>query len=139
MHNKKQLLPLVMREAKALRKAMTEQEIGNLDLESLNPDSFTSCIYGQATGDCRSKRAVSLIRKCCTRVFNAGENEDNLIGTATLNGSPIGKRRTKKAWLEDSLNFFSPIEVMIFEKGNKRNTKNLVNFLKGNTKTLTLS
>jgi len=133
MQDKKKLYPLVKKEAKALRAHLTQKEKDKLDFKFLDPDCPYTCVYGQATGDCYSKRAVDLIKKHCTKVYKV-VTEEKILTNAVLNGTPIGKKRT-----HTTVEFFSPIEIMIFQKGQKRNTKKLIQYIKGEIKELTLS
>lgn len=64
-----QLKEDVRKEAEALRVHATAKELAWLDIEMLNPKGRHSCIYGMATGDCHSDRAIHLIKKCCVRYF----------------------------------------------------------------------
>lgn len=112
---------LVVKEAKKLRELTTVEERNNLDFDNLNPESNTDCIYGQLTGSCHSKRAIELIKKSCSRVFNPG------LGVSCpgeLNGSPKGLHRNY-----DKVSFWSPIEVFIVNSSDEQN-KALLNYIK---------
>ncbi len=100
-----------MKEAKNLRKFAYPEELENLHLHILDPDSIQNCVYGQMTGNCFSSRAKKLIEECCERVYNIG-SPDNMLESATLNGSPKGRFR-KEYW--------SPIEVFIYKNRKNKN------------------
>lgn len=136
-HDKKELFSLVKGEAKNLKKELKEKEKERLDFSTLDSSSRWNCVYGQSTGDCNSRRAIKLIKTCCTRVYNAGDDDQDLISSSTLNGSPKYKKRTSEKGL-GHITFYSPIEVMIHEKGQKRNSKRLIDYLQGKEEKLTL-
>ena len=119
MHN------LVKEEAKNLKKYANKYELELISFDKLIVDSPTRCIYGQATGECFSKRATELIKKCCTRVY---ENSFYMFD-AKVNGSPEKLSRS---------NFWSPIEVFIANEVNQTNgnNKRLVDYLTGKSKKL---
>lgn len=127
----KELIQLVVEEATNLRDKLKEEERDNLNIETLSPKYGTKCVYGQISGDCLNDRAVSLIKKCCSRMCTSNtvlKGYNNLTG-ATINGSP--KRLYRYS-------FWSPIEVFIAQKGNRGNGNNkmLIDFLKKKRKTL---
>lgn len=128
---KEELFPLVMEEAILLRNSITDEERAKLDYGTLDPQSHRGCIYGQITGYCNSPRAIKLIEKCCTKVYEAGKNEDDMIGSAKLNGSPKKKKRVEGLW---KMRYYSPIEIFIDKY--RGNNKKLVDFLKKKTSTL---
>src|SRR5687767_9919523 len=130
MNNKeKQLQGLVRHEAKALRRYATKTEIENLSFEKLDPSSRLKCIYGQMTGTCDSPRAIELIQKCASRVFESEQSgEYRVFSKARVNGSPIGK---------DRLKYFSPIEMFIETTENRSSrSKKLIEYIKGETNEL---
>lgn len=116
-----------------LKKNAKPEELAKLSLSQLNAELRAGCIYGQMTGDCFSKRAVTLIRKCCSRVIEEGAYDK-------LNGSPK-KFRAKSRWGSESFTpYFSPIEIYISSNGFLRGTskaraKKVVNFLTGKSET----
>ena len=86
------------------------------------------------TGDCKSTRAYSLIRKCAVRVYNSSPY---FIFNGDLNGKP--KKVDPKLRLNS---YVSPIEKFLHEYKptiSKESTKirKLIAFLKDETKTLT--
>lgn len=125
--DKKELFALVQEEAILLRNNITEEEREKLDYDTLDPNDFCSCIYGQMTGHCNSVRAIDLIKKCCTKIYKPSASTDKING-ATLGGSPKGKSRGKDMF---DIEYFSPIEVFIYKY--KGSHKKLVNFLKKET------
>lgn len=125
---------IVIEEAKALRKHASEVEISKLDFNTLNPNSVTSCIYGQMTGHCYSPRAVELIENSCKRVYTTNGG----FAESKLNGSPVGKfRRNDGKALLFGLNttYWSPIELFI-TKATLKQKSSLIKFIKGEIKTL---
>lgn len=119
------LLQLVREEAEALKLHATKEEIDNLNIYNLIPSISDKCIYGQMTGNCFSLRAIELIQLCCNRVYKTDGFLQ--ISSLELNGSPKEKNR---------YNYFSPIEVMIYNY--RDNNANLISFLKGKTNILDL-
>jgi len=132
---------LVIAEAKKLKENAKKSELKKLDFDRLDSQRTTNCVYGLMTGDCFSKRSQTLIQNSCKRVFNVEESE-NIEGT--LNGSPIGKKRSKIentafGSYSEAL-YWSPIEVFIDKDRNQKNgnNKRLIEFLKDETKILKL-
>jgi len=119
-YTKKQFIEDVKKEAMALRKHATKEEIGKLDFENLEPLSVTRCIYGQLTGECDTPRASQLIRQCAPVLFEIADfNERGPI--------PV---------TEFQYYHSSPIERYITGKGAKN--KNLIAYLKGECNDLVL-
>lgn len=107
------------------------------DLLKLDPDSKFDCVYGQMTGNCFSVRAKELIEKSCKKVYHT----EGYLADATLNGSPIGKERNTTGGnvYGTKTSYWSPIEVFIYdakERGDKDSIAKLIQFLKGEIKTL---
>jgi len=111
---------LVIEEANNLRNNATKEELSRLDFSNLNSQNSETCIYGQMTGYCFSKRANELIINSCKRVYI---HDDADIYKSKLNGKPTKNRD----------DYWSPIEVFIDQDINKKNGNNelLVKFLKG--------
>jgi hypothetical protein len=123
---------LAIIEATNLKKYATAEEINELDIEELDPDHTSRCIYGLMTGYCYSDRANELILQCCTRVYesNLKEPDDPDIKDAKLNGKPMPTINRRYA-------YHSPIETLILNDTPKKEyQKKLIRFLKGKTKTL---
>lgn len=55
----------VKRELTNIKKYATEEELGQLDFNTLDPYIFYGCIYGQMAKNCYSERAKELISLCC--------------------------------------------------------------------------
>jgi hypothetical protein len=137
-YTKKQFIEDVKKEASALRKHATKEELDKLGIEILNPHSTDDCLYGQMTGYCRSERAVSLITKCCRRflsikaldaMLSAGDSKTALTEIRKhVNGTKSEEPRRIK--------FISAIETYIGTPFAKN--KNLIDYLKGNRNDLVL-
>jgi len=130
---KAEFLKDVEHEVEMLKKHATKEELNRLDFVNLDPADGMCCIYGQATGHCRSNRAQDLILKCCKRVvaFDGdipGEPFSQSI-KPFINGAPSLSNI-------DSCHHISSIESYIMLKGAKN--QNIIKYLKGETKTLTL-
>lgn len=135
----------VKKEAKALRKHATKDELAHLTTAALDPTDYNKCVYGLMTGDCRSVRASELIFSCCKRYF---DTEDEWEVDASLeqikrvvNGKTIVGVNDYKEFDEERTNFngiryYSSIEMYILRKDAKK--KNLIAYLKGETNDLNL-
>lgn len=122
---------LVTMEAKKLKSIATKDELNLLDFDRLDPECRSSCIYGQMTGNCNSSRAIDLIKKSCTQVYTKGPDAINTFNGVKLNGKPNNSR------VGHNIAYFSPIEIFIYKHENReQNNKILIEFLKGETKTL---
>lgn len=133
----KRMKELATVEAKNLKKHATQEELNELNLENVDPDRPTKCIYGLMTDDCYSDRAAELIQKCCTKVYKSELRErfGRYVNKSLLNGAPtkIPEGESRKFL------YHSPIEVLIFgDNGGEESIKKLVPYLKGETKTLKL-
>lgn len=71
----KQFLADVMHEIETLKKHATAKEKSKLDIEYLRPYNAEHCIYGQMTGDCRTPRALHLMKKSCVRIFDLKKDD----------------------------------------------------------------
>lgn len=132
------LFQLVKEESASLLKHASKTELSKLDINKVD-NSRSSCIYGQMTGHCNSRRAIQLIKECSSHVYNV-VNRCEL----TLNGSPKDKDRGNGI----GIFFFSPIETMLQEIDTRQqyypfkvtdNIRNLVNYLRGETDELVLT
>lgn len=135
---KKELIKLVIQEAEKLKKQITPEETSNLDFYSLRAFNDSRCIYGQMTGNCRTKRAIELITKCCFKTYKTEvySTRDPDFGNE-LNGPPeecIGVPGGV------ALQYCSPIELFITFPENRKNgnNKSLVLYLKGKKEELKL-
>lgn len=113
-----QLKQDVKKEAEALRVHATQEERGRLDMENLNPNQVTKCVYGLLTGSCMSERAIELINKCAPVWYTS----------RSLGELSIVYSYNQSRW--------SPIEAYI-QQEEARNA-NLIAYLKGETDTLEL-
>lgn len=150
-YTKAQFLKDVAKEARKLKRAATTTEIDNLNARTLDPRNYGSCIYGQMTGDCRSKRAAELIFGCCNRYLELPDGED-LTGAdddekggsfakmkKNINGKEIEGISNATDFKESrrySANYYSSLEAYILLPTAKN--KNLIAFLRGERKDLVL-
>lgn len=114
-----QLKDDVRKEAENLRVHATSEELGRLDIETLNPNSSTRCIYGQMTFECDSPRAIELITKCTKTYIEASSD---------LNRMRLNVKFAEFRW--------SPIEFYILR--DEANNANLIAYLRGETENLEL-
>lgn len=134
---KSQFLADVAKEAKALKKNATKDELENLSINLLNPLSFNSCIYGQMTGYCNSTRALTLIQGCCPRFFTTDNINQGMSMTGVkkaVNGKKVGEFKNGRN--RYYMSHFSAIETYILTKDAKN--ANLIAFLRDETKELNL-
>lgn len=140
-----QLKDDVRKEAEALRVYATKEELANLDFENLEPDTKDSCIYGQLTGGCYSKRAATLIHSCAHRYFHADVVEENVLDLTEVTIDSVikyAKGTRVKNFVKERVNVFSEnthysaIEAYILLP--EANNANLIAFLKGETDNLEL-
>lgn len=123
----------VRKEAEALKIHATVEERERLSEALLRPELIDRCIYGLMTGNCRSERAMQLIKSCCKAyILNAefkpisGDTDWNKVYTAP----------TDVIGAEGSLTYLSAIEAYIILPEAKN--ANLIAFLRGETETLEL-
>ncbi len=132
--DKIKLVQLVRKEAENIKKNATKEEISFLDFEMLQSSQSNSCIYGQMTGSCWSKRTAKLIEECTERMYiqNPGES--------SLNKCTLSSKLISKIKFTIHRDYYSPIECFIYFSENETNGNNeaLINYLKGNTKELVL-
>lgn len=131
MNKKEILFDLVKQEALNIRKYASKEEKANLNIQEFDADNRTECIYGQMTGNCYSRRAYSLIRKCAAKVYLSDDiglyrgNIDN------LNGKPEVIKE-----VEDRISHYhSPIELFVSINewdGKQENVIRLMDYIKGN-------
>jgi hypothetical protein len=118
----------VIDEATKLKSWATQKELEKLNFNLLTPCNKNSCVYGQMTGNCFNERATELLN-CCAIPYSS-DTEDYI---RTRVKSFNSKNRTdwrNYAWV------FSAIEFYITQVKAKNN--NLINYLKGVKKTLTI-
>lgn len=124
---------LVIQEAKKLKNKATIEEKLALDAKNLWGDSNYNCLYGQMTGFCHSKRAISLINLCCERVYKAIPTNGEYLKNVVLNGKP---KRIKNR--SSVLSFWSPIEVWLYRNPSEEKKQALVDYLQGKTNKLVI-
>lgn len=134
-----QLIEDVKKEAEALRKKATPEELSKLNFNSLDPHHLNKCIYGQMTGHCNSVRGVQLIEACAIRYIKDGD-----LTYVARDGFKRIQDRVNGATVEDlyydrsSLTdvHYSAIEAYILLP-EARNA-NLIAYLRGETEILDL-
>ena len=119
-----QVLPLVIEEALNIKENATSEEIAKLDEDKVNGEDQRKCIYGLMTGHCNTDRAIELIKKCCTRVYNVKNWENRLNGHAS--DIHVGSQDHRHVI------YLSPIELAIsYSYGGKYAARNIIKFIKG--------
>ena len=115
----------VKKEIENIKKHATEEEIGKLDFEKLDPARPRSCIYGQMTGRCTSYRSTFLINKCASRLQNI----------SLFRCGFVKEKGIDRAWgFIDNVSF---LESFIIQK--EYNNENIIKYLKGESKKLKLT
>lgn len=145
-YTKKQFLEDVKKEAVALKKNATKEELNKLEAHLIKPTSFQECVYGLMTNDCRGERASELIFNCCPRYFeyigiNVKSDDKVLFDDirSNVNGKHIEGITNPQLLMGERVRcfrHFSAIETYILYRSAK--LKNLIDFLKGNRKDLVL-
>lgn len=130
-----QLVDEVVKEATKLRDTATAEELELLDFDEFDPLDVESCVYGQMTSECTSRRAVRLIRSCATKILFAA-------GGTPCEASCSLEHCSKKDFESERRigivsHYFSPIEIYIAQ--DEADSKHLIDFLKGNVDTLDLT
>ena len=118
-----QLITLVRNEAEKLRTLLDSSEQRLLKAQRVDPDERHLCIYGLATGDCRSPRALELLDKCAVP-----------YSRLVVKYRPVPANRDFKSAI---LNVFSAIEVYISHCG-REGINNLQAYLCGDVDELWL-
>lgn len=134
-----QLKEDVRKEAEALRVHATKRELSKITSGALAPASRWGCIYGMATGDCHSDRAIELIQKCCVRFFvndnfNKIEDEGFKGIVKRVNGTEVDDLKSDRTGIQPG--HFSAIEAYILLP--EANNESLIAYLRGETETLEL-
>lgn len=145
---KKQFLADVMHEIDMLKLHATDEEKSRLDFNGFNPLYVRSCIYGQLTCDCTSKRAMALMNLACIRQMNClkgsrdfKDKEFSKIAKF-INGPYDGKTWDGNKDAEWGNHFFrqwsyiSALEGYINLSGAKN--KQIIAYIKGETNKLIL-
>ena len=134
------LEPLVVAEATSIKKLALKRELKKLDFCNLHADDYQNCIYGQMTGDCFNERAYELIRKSCPSVIDSNSDDAFKGELVDLKEHAKDNGVEKISEFDNTFrtSFYSPIEVFISRKRNRKNGNNakLVAFLRGETDTL---
>jgi hypothetical protein len=141
MYTFEQLKDDVRKEAEALRVHATKEELGRLDIETLDPEALRKCIYGCMTGHCHSDRAIDLIGKCACRYFKdahfADIKDEGFDRIARkVNGTSVPDLYTNRKNEEQASVHYSAIEAYILLP--EANNASLISYLRGETETLTL-
>lgn len=118
----RELKQLVINEATNLKKYASAEERARLDFGQLDGSHSSLCVYGQMTRNCYSFEAIKLL-DLCTKPYS--KDLEDKIPAIYGNFNPFFGRRD-----------FSPIEYYICQR--KAKNKTLINFLKGETETLTI-
>jgi len=126
---RKKWLSLVAQEIRAIKKNTTKEEKKKLHLKTFDPQNSSNCIYGLMTGECRSKRAVSLIEKCCKGVISNNTVAPSIGYMKELTSIEMLKK--KKITHTD---YFSNLEAYIYDAPSQLN-KQILGWIKGTTKT----
>lgn len=136
-----QLKEDVRKEAEALKVHATKEELSRLNMNEFSTYGRHSCIYGLATFDCHSERAIELIRQCTPRFFKNKRLSD--IRHEGFSGivKRVNGKKVKDFFLSRSSTaveqyHFSAIEAYILLP--EARNENLITFLRGETETLTL-
>jgi hypothetical protein len=125
----KKLKELVTDEATKLRKHATQKERLRLNFESFSPRYPQSCVYGQMTYACRSKRAVELLDACA--IPFADNHNPSFINDKSYSGLD---KEFEDTCLET---VYSPIEVYICFNGRAKN-EHLLAYIRGDVDKLEL-
>lgn len=144
---KTKFLEDVRHEIEMLKKYTTKEEKQRLNIKSFDPTSSFKCIYGQIAGICINARAKELMDWCCIRVMDFKLNDQDSVELKKIYGASFSnpnfrvngpytgqtwdKERLKRNW-----NYFSALEGYILL--NDAKIKNVIDYIKGLTNTLTL-
>ena len=137
------LLKEVRTEAYNLKLMATTEELDRLDIDTLDPETKQSCIYGQMTGSCQSVRAYHLMNACAVSFTNSAGTKfvggDEFKSNWETYETSIDMFYWQTRIYNRTYTFYSPVEVYILEhEGNPIVLKALVDYLKGNTDKLEL-
>jgi len=127
----KQLLKSAIKEIEALKLNATKKELAKLNFEDFDPTNMSQCIYGQITGSCESGRAKKLIKKGC-KIFIGWHSVTDVTQEAEINLSKTKKSRSYLC----AYFYYSSLETFTFF--TKKYNRNIISYLKGNTKNLKL-
>lgn len=119
---REKFITYVVSEIEDIKVNFTDKEKDKLDFETFCPDSGNKCIYGQATGACRSKRAMQLIKKCCNLLVQSHVT-DTFREIKNSNFIEFSRKEIKE------LHYFSTLETYILFKHAK--SKAIIEYIKG--------
>lgn len=120
----------VIKEINNIKINATKEEIDKLNIETLTPSDGYQCIYGQMTGYCFNFRAVELIQLCC-------KTKTSFYGLLYNETQDVKPRQVKPRQVNKNINSFSYLEHFI--SNYKENNKNIIDYIKEKTETLTLT
>ncbi len=139
----------VKHEIDALKANATKDELAQLDIDTFNYRTQSSCIYGQLTGNCESNRAKELMNVSCKRVMHLVPKEDVWTGAGvdTITNSDIddetftinGEYKEELTWANGRTGrykYLSALEGYICTRGAKN--KEIISYMKGEIDTLEL-
>lgn len=118
----KNYLNKVKKEIYNIKKYATEEELSRLNFDTLAPDYYENCIYGQMTGSCFSIRGTELVILCCRTTTSFKEISDTYVQN-------VKPRKTMLA--------HSYLEHYIYNYSS--NNKHIIDFLRGEVDKLTIT
>ena len=113
------------REIQFLKDNLTDEEKGRLDFDALVPEDPSFCVYGQATGECFSKRAGELIVSLDPIVMYEGVGSYGFVDVVNAK-----QFRAAKLRLIDQYISFTALELFIVNSRDGDNEK-IIQFIKG--------
>ncbi len=140
---KADFLQAVMHEINMLKQHATPEELSKLDFGNLNGAFATTCIYGQMTGDCTTRRAKELMDASCIRVMDINFIQKDIdIDDPDFN---VNGAYTGQSWqpfeegfdrIYRTYRYMSVLEAYIITKDAKN--EEVIKYLKGEIDTLIL-
>lgn len=145
---KKDFLRDVMHEIEMLKKHSTKAEKNRLNFDKFSPHVAQQCIYGQITGDCRSKRAHELMELSCVKIFDLSASDCDII-YESMHMNTVLKYVTgpfkSQGWdkplsyIPKLINrYFDYLSVLEGYIQLDRNNKEIIQYIKGEIDTLNL-
>lgn len=138
-----ELIKAVKTEAALLRKHGKPEELANINFGDLDPFNAQMCIYGMATGDCFSPRALELFEKCA---IPFSQSNVDFVAPNLNSFCNVEIKDSTREYYEGSLtdeeikaasrDNYSAVEFYIAQEG--ANLIELTNFLSGQSNTLNL-
>lgn len=129
-----ELIHAVKTEAALLRKHGEPEELAQINFGDLDPFNAQCCIYGMATGDCFSERAMDLFEKCAIPFSKSNVDFEKPEINSFCEVKAVDDDLTKSQ--SRGYQGYSAIEFYITQEG--ANLIELTNFLSGQSKTLNL-